>query len=89
MTARRCQLPTLIRGTGMAHKARKPHPPAKIADTRLWCFFTALPKTTLSLCAQIAQSLRSNGNLRLLDISFNNMKPRSAMVLANALLDNS
>ena len=38
---------------------------------------------------QIAQSLRSNGNLRLLDISFNNMKPRSAMVLANALLDNS
>lgn len=41
------------------------------------------------LVAQIAESLRSNRNLRLLDISFNNMKPKSAMVLANALLDNS
>lgn len=38
---------------------------------------------------QIAQSLRTNGSLRLLDISFNNLKPRSAMVLANALLDNA
>ena len=41
------------------------------------------------LVAQIAESLRYNRNLRLLDISFNNMKPKSAMVLANALLDNS
>lgn len=38
---------------------------------------------------QIAQALRSNETLKHLDVSFNSMKPRSAMVLANALLDNS